>query len=288
MAPAPPRRGGYNIFVKLSGKIFNGGLAVLAALFVGTAEAAEIRFDTPGGTGLAVYARGAETAAPLAPPPAPAGAHVYDFKSLYASLGYPSPGYFGSTEEEVMDLDTYTSKYDSFYDEINGYLRFHPAPYEWYGTGPEDARAIVARLDNVFRRAPAIPGDLILFRGLGLGWHGGKPLAQGEEFTDKGYVSTSVSYGVARYFALEMGDEEKPERRAVFVLYLTKPEERGILVDQGEDEVMLPRGRKFRVMARKDGALKYDLYLVQACAAVCETATRPDVSDFWSGFEPRD
>jgi len=285
MAPAPPRRGGYNIFVKLPGKIFNGGLALLAAFFAGAAEAAEIRFDTPGGPGLAEYARGAEIAVPLA---APVGAHVYDFKTLYGGLGYPSPDYFGSTEEEVMDLDTYTSKYDSFYDEINGYLRFHPAPYEWYGTGPEDAKVIVEHLDNVFRRAPAIPGDLILFRGLGLGWHGGEPLAPGEEFTDKGYVSTSVSYGVARYFALEMGDEEKPERRAVFVLYLTRPEERGILVDQGEDEVMLPRGRKFRVMARKDGALKYDLYLVQACAAACETATRPDVGAFWRGFEPRD
>lgn len=285
MAPAPLRRGGYNIFVKLPGKIFNGGLTMLAALFIGAADAAEVRFDTPGGAGLEDYARGAETAVPLA---APAGAHVYDFKSLYGSLGYPSPDYFGSTEDEVMDLDTYTSKSDSFYGEINGYLRFHPAPYEWYGTGPDDARGIVERLDNVFRRAPAIPGDLILFRGLGLGWHGGKPLAPGEEFTDKGYVSTSVSYSVARYFALEMGDEEKPERRAVFVLYLTRPVERGILVDQGEDEVMLPRGRKFRVMARKDGALRYDLYLVQACAARCETATRPDVSDFWRGFEPRD
>lgn len=285
MAPAPRRRGGYNIFVKYPGKIYKGGLALLAALCVGTAEAAEIRFDIAGGTGLAEYARGAEIVLPLA---APAGAHVYDFKALYRSLGYPSPDHFGATEEEVMDLDAYTSKSDGFYGEINGYLRFHPAPYEWYGTGPEDAKVIVEHLDSVFRKAPAIPGDLILFRGLGLGWHGGKPLAPGEEFTDKGYVSTSASYSVARYFALEMGDEEKPERRAVFVLYLAGPEERGILVDQGEDEVMLPRGRKFRVMARRDGALKYDLYLVQACAAECETAARPDVSDFWRGFEPRD
>ena len=170
MAPAPPRRGGYNIFVKLPGKIFNGGLALLAAFFAGAAEAAEIRFDTPGGPGLAEYARGAEIAVPLAAPAAPVGAHVYDFKTLYGGLGYPSPDYFGSTEEEVMDLDTYTSKYDSFYDEINGYLRFHPAPYEWYGTGPGDAKVIVEHLDNVFRRAPAIPGDLILFRTAASRW----------------------------------------------------------------------------------------------------------------------
>jgi hypothetical protein len=269
-------------------RIFSGGLSLAAALFIGAANAAEISFDGAGGGNLLVdYAAGADMEVPLAAP-AGAGAHVYDFKSLYGSLGYPSPDYFGSSEEELQDITTYTSKEDTFYGEINGYLRFHPAPYEWYGTGPEDAKVIVEHIDRVFTRAPAIPGDLILFRGLGLGWHGSKPFAAGEEFTDKGYVSTSVTYSVARYFALEMGDEEKPERRAIFAIYLTRPSEKGILVDQGEDEVMLPRGRKFRVMAQKAGVAKYDLYLVQACAAACETTLRGDVSAFWDGFAVQD
>ncbi|MDT8286846.1 MAG: ADP-ribosyltransferase, partial [Elusimicrobiales bacterium] len=215
--------------------------------------------------------------------PAAEAARVYDFRTLYAGLGYPSPDYFGSTADEVMDLQTYTSKDDTYYGEINGYLRYHPAPYEWYGTGPEDAKVIVKRLDRIMGRAPAIPGDIVLFRGLGLGWHGNKPFADGEEFTDKGYVSTSVSYEVARYFAVEKDpDEAAASRRAVFAVYFTRPAERGILIDQGEAEVMLERGRKFRVMARADGREEFDLYLVQACAVKCETALKPDAAAFWS------
>lgn len=78
------------------------------------------------------------------------GARVYDFKQLYKSLGYPRPDYSGANETEIMDLDAYTSKYDTFYKEINGYLRFHPAPYTWYGTGPEDAKVIVENIDRIF------------------------------------------------------------------------------------------------------------------------------------------
>jgi alkylation response protein AidB-like acyl-CoA dehydrogenase len=67
---------------------------------------------------------------------APAGAHVRDFRTLYGALGYPSRAYFGSTADEVTDLAAYTGQEDPIYQEINGYLRFYPAPYEWYGTSP--------------------------------------------------------------------------------------------------------------------------------------------------------
>lgn len=67
---------------------------------------------------------------------APAGAHVRDFRTLYGALGYPSRDYFGSTADEVTDLAAYTGQEDPIYQEINGYLRFYPAPYEWYGTSP--------------------------------------------------------------------------------------------------------------------------------------------------------
>ena len=268
-------------------RTLTGGLAA-AALFIVAADAAEFPFNRAGALVSPAACREAgDIQVPLAHSAA-AGAHVYDFKSLYNSLGYPSPGYFGATEDEVMDLTTYTSKEDTFYGEINGYLRFYPAPYEWYGTGPEDAKVIVEHIDRVFNRAPVIPGDIILFRGLGLGWHGNKPFKAGEEFTDKGYVSTSVSYSVARYFALETGDEEKPSRRAVFAVYFTRPSEKAILVDQGEEEVMLPRGRKFRVMSGKEAVKAYDLYLVQACASACETQLRADVGDFWNKFRVQD
>ncbi len=76
---------------------------------------------------------------------------VYDFSALYRGLGYPSPDYFGSTADEVMDLQTYTSKDDTFYGEINGCLRFHPAPYEWYAAGPEAAASELGAVDVLLK-----------------------------------------------------------------------------------------------------------------------------------------
>ncbi|MDD2805624.1 MAG: ADP-ribosyltransferase [Elusimicrobiales bacterium] len=256
----------------------------LLASAIAVNASAELSFDSRS-AGLSFAADLVPAAVPLA---APAGAHTYDFKSLYRSLGYPSANFFGSSEDEVMSLEAYISKEDPIYNEINGYLRYHPQPYTWYGTGPDDAKVIVGHLDKMLRRAPQLPGDLVLFRGLGLGYRQDKPFETGEEFTDKGYVSTSVTYSVARYFAMEMVDEEKPDRRAVFALYFAGPGERGLLIDQGEDEVMLGHGRKFRVMARKDGLAKYDLYLVQVCAASCDTTLRGDVNDFWNSFSVSD
>lgn len=274
-------------------RLFTGSLALgLSALFAGAAGAVDISFD---GTSRKIsvndYLRDAVSDQPrfTAVPVAAAGAHVYDFKTLYAGLGYPSPNYFGSPAAAVQDLETYTSKDDTFYGEINGYLRYYPGQYDWYGTGPADAKVIVAHIDRIFEKVPAIPEDLILFRGLGLGYRAGKPFTIGEEFTDKGYVSTSLTYSVARHFAVEMDrDEAKPSRRAIFAIYLTRPGEKGILVDQGEDEIILKHGRKFRVMSQKAGVTKYDLYLVQACSDTCDTTLRGDVREFWDNFTVQD
>ena len=278
--------------MKLFRKIYPLVIATaFAPLCSGFAAAADIYFyGSSGGVSPAEYARSAAAEMPpVAPVPAAVGARVYDFKALYRGLGYPSPYFFGSTEAEVRDLDAYTTQEDPLYGEINGYLRYYPAPYDWYGTGPEDAKVIVKHIDNIFKRVPALPADLILFRGLGLGYRGNKPFDIGEEFSDKGYTSASASYKVAYHFAVEMADgEEKPSRRALFVMYLTRPGEKGILVDQGEDESILGRGGKFRVMAKKDGSVKCDLYLVQVCAASCETALRPEAGAFWKDFSWRD
>lgn len=262
-------------------------LILLCIACTAPARALDISFDgAAGGLSAAVAeikSAGAALPAVTAPRPAAGpGAKVYDFKTLYKALGYPSPDYFGSTETEISDLESYTSKEDTFYQEINGYLRHYPAAYDWDGTSPEAAKEIVANIDNIFRLVPALPQDLVLFRGVGLGYHGNKPYAPGEEFTDKAYISTSVSYSVARYFAVEM-DAESKDRKAIFAIYFTRPGEKGILFDQGEDEVILQHGRRFRVMAVKEGSPEYDFYLVQACAETCETTLSAPAAAFWKG-----
>lgn len=267
---------------------------VLGLLFSGRGvNAAEVNFSVAL-TGLSFQAASFDAnrntaLAPVPSTPAPAsasGAKVYGFKTLYTGLGYPSPTFFGSSEAELLDLESYTSKQDAFYAEINGYLRFYPAPYDWYGTGPEDAKGIVANIDRIFTRTPALPADLILFRGLDLKFRAGKPYAVNEEFIDKGYVSTSVSYKVAEYFTTIGDDKGKNSGKAVFVIYSNRPGEKGILIDQGEDEVILGHGLKFRAMASRNTGKGYDLYLVQACAKTCDAAIKETVRVFWAGFKP--
>lgn len=261
---------------------------LLAAIF--PAAAAAVSFDSPARSlALSELVGGMGYAPVSAPAPVlaarPAGARVYDFKTLYANLGYPSPDYFGSNEQTIQDIESYISKEDTFYSEINGYLRFYPAPYDWCGTGPEDAKLIVKNIDGIFRKAPALPADLVLFRGISLKYRGNKPYPAGEEFTDKGYASTSTSFKVANYFATEMAEDSAGERKAILVLYFDKAE-KGILIDQNEDEVILKHGSKFRVMETRDGN-GYDLYLTQVCAGACETVLRKDVQDFWTNFSAR-
>lgn len=215
------------------------------------------------------------------------GARIYNFKTLYASLGYPDPSYFGSTEEEIMDLESYTSKYDTFYQEVNDYLRFYPKPYTWYGTSPEVAQSMVDNMDRIFARVPALPSDLILFRGIDLKFLDAKAYALNEEFTDKGYVSTSLSFKVANYFnTINDKAAGKLSSKAVFVIY-SNPGEKGILIDQKEDEVILGHGRNFRVMALRETAENYTLYLIQNCSGPCAVSLREDVGTFWNNFKPQ-
>ncbi|PIU17979.1 MAG: hypothetical protein COT18_11455 [Elusimicrobia bacterium CG08_land_8_20_14_0_20_59_10] len=281
-------------------KIFNALLLpALVLLSFNTAEALTVSFD-----GSTVSLPAAAVQAPEVSRPQPAAAlsassaRVYDFKALWKGLGYPALGQygesedavrsFGATDDEVMDLATYTSKDDAYYREINNYLRYHPLPYEWYGISPEYARGMVKNIDSVFSKVPSLPADLMLFRGLDLQFRDSRPYAMGEEFSDKGYVSTSVSYKVARYFAVEMNDNaDTPSRKAVFAIYLSRAE-KGILVDHAEDEVILPRAMKFKVMAKKDGVKKYDLYLVQACSGACASAISLEAASFWTGLSVQD
>ena len=259
-------------------------------LFSTGAKAADIYFDgTSGGFSEAVLsvkgqaeAAGAYEFKPSAA--AISGARTYDFKTLYKYLGYPSPGYFGSSLEEIQDLETYTSKEDTYYKEVNDYLRYYPEPYTWCGTSPKAAKTMVANIDRIFRRVPALPADIMLFRGIGLGFRGNKSYEVGEEFIEKGYASTSTSFKVAEHFAAPKEEDEPDSRKAVLVIYSNRAGEKGILVDQREDEVILRHGIKFRIMAKKETGKKYDLYLAQACSAPCEISVRTDVQDFWDGF----
>ncbi len=209
---------------------------------------------------------------------------VYDFQALSEKLGYPSVNYFNSSEEEIGDLETYASKEDSYYKEINNFLRFFPAPYDWNGISPETARKMVTNIDAIFYRVPNLPDDLILFRGVDLNYRKSKSFEVGEEFVEKGYASTSTSFKIADYFATVMNDQSK-SRKAIFVLFQNKKNDKGILFDQGEDEVLLKHDEKIKIMARDLKNRQYDLYFAQRCDVTCDSNLSEDAKKFWGNFQ---
>ncbi len=211
-------------------------------------------------------------------------AKVYDFKKLYRDLGYTKQtNYFGATMDEQMSIESYIDKYESFYTEINNYLRYYPAPYEYDGTSPDMAKQNVKDIDHILSKAPLIPKDIILFRGLTLKWHQDKPFEIGEEYSDKAFISTSTTFSVAEDFAKALSsDKHKDERKALFALYFDQPRVKGLLIDQGEDEVILAHGERFRIMQKKT-ELEYDYYLVQVCPKICkEEISRSEIQQWWS------
>lgn len=210
---------------------------------------------------------------------------TYSFAELSQQLGYPDESYFGSSDDEISDLETYISKEDTYYKEINSYLRYFPAPYDWYGISPEQAKIMVNNIDSIFTKIPAIPQDLLLFRGINLKYRKNKSFDIGEEFIEKGYVSTSTSLKVATHFATKLNDTSALTKKAVLVLYQNTPTHQGILIDQNEDEVLLKRDQPMKVMAYKKTNTLYETYLVQVCKTSCETEMNQDIKNYWIQFK---
>lgn len=208
-----------------------------------------------------------------------AQANTYDFKNLKATLGYSQNSWFGATQEEIQSLEDYTNKQEEYYAEINLFLRFYPKPYEWYGKGPEQAKVDVQNIDNIFTRVPDLPTDLILFRGVRLDWKKNKSFKIGETFLDKAFISTSTNIKIADEFTY--GDTDNGA--AIYVLYFNQPHSKGILIDQGEDEVLLQHGQKFKVM---DKTVTDDktFYLVQVCgfSPCSQTVRQASASAYWN------
>lgn len=212
---------------------------------------------------------------------------TFNFNDLSKTLGYPSETFFNSSEDEVFDLETYISKEDSFYKEINGFLRYFPAEYEWSGITPESAKKMVFNIDQIFARVPTLPQELILFRGIELKYRKNKSYKIGEEFTDKGYVSTSTTFRVANYFANEMNGRTYGSKRAIFVLYQGQPGQKGILIDQNEDEVIIKHGQTFKVMSAKKASRSHETYLIQICKTTCDQQMNQDIQKYWASYKEK-
>lgn len=196
----------------------------------------------------------------------------YNFKELWKLQNYPEALEKAASDDAMADLETYTSKEDTWYRDINSFLRNFPkTDYDWDSISPEQAAPMVKNIDSIYARLKALPRDLILFRGVDLKFRKSKSYEVGEEFVEKGYASTSTDYKVADYFANRINDNENTSSlKGILVLYSAKKNLKGILVDQGEDEVLLSHGERIRIMD-VDKSRKFHVYLAQVCEKVCES-----------------
>lgn len=205
-------------------------------------------------------------------------AQVYTYDELYRELDYKKIELTVRSSEKMESLRMYTDVYDSYYKEINGYLRFHPGPYDWYSVTPHDAKEYVEDIDSLIEDHPLLPKGIILFRGTGLNWAKGS-LEINQTFEDKAYTSTSLSVSEAMEFLNE-------ESSAMFILYFGgEAVLRGILINPTEKEVLLDRDLTFKVMDKKSQEERR-VYLVQICGKKkCDDeVNNPDAKKLWDSF----
>lgn len=201
------------------------------------------------------------------------------FKSLYKHLGYKDEFYFNATEDEVDALTTYTEKADTYYKDINKFLRSKPPyDYEWYSISPEEALNISTKLNSLIDKMPLLPAPLILYRGLTLDYRKNRLFTEGESFSEAAFFSTSTNLNKAYFFAtqycaidtlkkynpaLHQERQKNKSEQAILVLYMTSPQ-KAVLMDQGEDEVLFKTQQKLKIMkARKVNDVHF--YLTQMC-----------------------
>lgn len=191
-------------------------------------------------------------------------AKIYNYDELYSALNYQAIEETVRNSDQMDSLNQYVYSFDSYYQEINDYLRYYPGKYNWYGIGPRDARKYIKDINFLIKNHPTLPKDLTLFRGLDLTWRKNKPFQIGEKFSDKAFTSTSLNLKIAEEFASQERETSKNSEKALFVMYFANPLQKGILVSKDEEEVILPSGLTFKVMKAKDKQ-QYQMYLIQVC-----------------------
>lgn len=189
--------------------------------------------------------------------PAPAGGshRIFSGKDESDSWGKQHHGKWAASlsTSERDAIEDYTG---ADYSQINGALRGGMNAEKGQGQIARQAREI----DSAISKAPPLDADTVLFRGMGKG--AGVTFKVGQEFSDKGFVSTSMDRNVGDDFAVGDG---------AFIRINAPKGTRGAYVDllspnDTEQEFLLPRGSRFKVRKitkGKIGAAVIDVDLIQ-------------------------
>lgn len=147
---------------------------------------------------------------------------------------------------DCSSLVNYTS---TGHDKMNQYLRKLPG---YDKIEPLSMQNRIKAIDRVFEDAPTTPVALKAFRGVHASALRG--LQPGDEFQDNGFVSTSLDYD-SSFSGAKLEIRVPKGSKAVFV--------RAISSVGGEQELLLDRGQKFRLLHAEyktyhDGSLVKD------------------------------
>lgn len=208
----------------------------------------------------------------------------YTYKELSQIVGYTdiyeAQNQKRVLEEEAWALQSYVEYDDPIYPEINNFLRTGKAEDLYYFTDIKELKKTIINMDHGIKKLAKLPKDLMTFRGVTFGFRNNKCYEKDEVYTDKAFVSTSVKLSVAEAFAGVQ--TEKLKGSGVLYIYSEDSKHPGILINQLEEEVLLPRGLTYKVMDRVDRNGTCQL-LVQICGQTCSDKIRNSmISEAWN------
>lgn len=182
--------------------------------------------------------------------------------ALLASI-YPEKA--NGCPEDNVECKAYDNYTDGRYRHMNELLR-SGKPYYSEIYKEEDARRDIQYIDNLMK-AHTVPESIVVYRGAVMPSTAFKQCNPGDEFEDKGFVSTSLAKYTADAFCTE---EAAAYRRDSYRVSMTIRVPKGShalgCVGMGESELTLPRGSKFRVLdvsVDYNGVRNMELELIQ-------------------------
>ena len=140
-----------------------------------------------------------------------------------------------------------------------------------------ETQATITGLDKTFAIAEPTKQDMKLYRGIGISHRGEKMFEIGDEFHDKGFVSTTNSIYVARSFA-RMNEGAVVEivipKGTKVVAPIVSPNKNREMMGRirpaerigAEEEVLLNRGARFVITGRRSEGVYGDVYEARMAA----------------------
>lgn len=203
------------------------------------------------------------------------------YQDLVKILGYhPYPYQNELLNDDEREAVTNYTYYDAeFYVDINGHLRGTAEDF-WFYRDVKEIDEDVRLIDGVINKLKALPKDLVLFRGISLGFREEKFFNVDEIIIDKAYLSSSTSRKVSYYFS------NSKKNSAIFIFYSSQKRFSGAAVNDMEDEILLPRNSILKIMKEKKKGTK-QIVIAQICEEekLCEKNIKnPYVENIFESF----